>query len=214
MNNENTRAAEDDARSTRDELEARRGKVLTLRLRRMTQAQIATALGVDQATISRDLAWIAQHWKERFGTPATLDPTQEIGEAIALFADVEVAALRAFTKLMAGEARACNAYLRTAMIARQMRVNLLQDLGFIDRQIGAVGMAFRADAVRQALREEGLLLTDGRAMDAEVTPADDEVEQWLRQAGRREHSVGSRSYPEGSVEGMQTEQERNETVTP
>lgn len=213
-NSEDTRAAEADARSTLDELEGRRVKVTTLRLRGLTQEAMAQALGVDQSTISRDIAWIRNHRRELFGDHSTFDSAQEIGEAVALFADVEMSALRDFSRLKPDQSRARIACLRTAMMARQMRVNLLRDLGFLDRPIGNVGMAIRTDAVRQALIEEGLILPDGRAIAAEVTPADDEVEQWLRQAGRHEHSVGARSCPEGSVEGMQTERETNEPVTP
>jgi hypothetical protein len=170
MNHENARAR-NDARSTPIELDARRVKVLTLRLHRMTQAQISTALAIDQTTVSRDLTWIAQHWKERFGVPAALDPSQEIGEAIALFADIETSALVEFdtlteTALQRGlslvfiskQRMAC---LRTAMEARQRRVSLLQGLGLLDRQPENIGVTLGADGIRQALRDEGLLPRDG-----------------------------------------------------
>lgn len=170
-------------RSMLPDVEGRRAKVLSLRARRYTQLQIAQALQVDQATVSRDLAWIREHWAEKFGSPSKLEPPEEIGEAIALFAEVEMQALRDFSKLKTSEARSRNAYLRTALIARQMRVNLLRDLGFIDRQIGNIGVTLRADAVRQALRDAGLLITDDGHITVGQNDKDDEVARRRRQAG-------------------------------
>lgn len=182
MNNEATRAAEDDARSTLDELEGRRVKVKTLRLRGLTQGAMAQALGVDQSTISRDMTWIRNHRKELFGDHSTFDSAQEIGEAVALFADAEVSALRDFSRLKPDQSAARIACLRTALMARQMRVNLLRDLGFLDRQIGNIGVTLRADAIRQALRDEGVLITDGGNIKVGQDEEDDEVEERRRQA--------------------------------
>lgn len=149
-----------DTRATESELEERRLKVLTLRLRRYSQTEIARVLQVDHSTVSRDLAWIAANRKEMFGTPAKLQVEQEIGEAIDVFRDAEASAFRDFNRLGAADAKARNACLRTAILARQMRVNLLQNLGFINRQIGSMGITLRADAVRHALRDEGLLVPE------------------------------------------------------
>ena len=153
LGNEDTRAAEDDARSTLDELEGRRVKVITLRLRGYTQGAMARALGVDQSTISRDMAWIRNHRDELFGDHATFDSAQEIGEAVARFAEVEMAALRDYDRTI--EMKDRSAFLRTVLMARQKRVDLLLDLGFLDRPIGNIGVAFRADVVRQAYWTKG-----------------------------------------------------------
>lgn len=159
------------------ELEARRLRVVELRLlRKYSQQQIATVLGVDQATISRDIAWIAQHRKELFGSPAKLEVESEIGEAYDFYCDVEAKALRGFHK--AEDAKGQNTYLRTAILARGQRINLLQDLGFIDRQLGQIGLTLRADAVRAALREEGLLISERALSTADED--DDEVDKWLK----------------------------------
>lgn len=163
--------------ATEAELEDRRLQVLTLRLRKYSQSQIGKVLGVDQSTVSRDLAWIEAHRKTLFGQPAKIDIEHEIGEAYDFYCDVEWKALRAASK---GDAKAQNAYLRTAILARGQRMALLQDLGMIDRQLGTMGLTFRADAVRLALREEGLLVSDRNPATSDED--DDEVERWLRQA--------------------------------
>ena len=169
----------DALRRTPVELEERRLQVLTLRLCRLPQRQIAGALKVDQSTISRDLQWIAQHWRERYGTPPGLDPAEEIGEAIAVFTDVEGAALRDYHRLTLDQAKQRNACLRMAILARQMRVNLLLDLGFLDRQIGNIGGTLGADTIRQALGDQGLLATDG----GHLTVREDDGRATARQDG-------------------------------
>ena len=169
-----------DTRATDAELEERRASVLALRLRKYSQKQIAVVLKVSQQTVSRDLAWIADHRKALFGSPSKLDVENEIGEAYDFYADVESKALRGFSK--AEDAKAQNAYLRTAILARGQRMGLLQDLGLVERQIGTFGVTLRADVLRSALREEGLLVSE-RAVLSSGDDDDDEVERWLKQAG-------------------------------
>jgi len=165
------------------ELEERRQKVLALRLRRYSQKTIAQALGVSQATVSADLKWIADHRKELYGTPARLKVEQEIGEAIDIYAEIEVTALKDLSKIDATDAKARNGCMRTVIMARSMRVSLLQDLGFIDRQLGVTSstLTIRAEAVRKALRDEGLLVPE-HATIAHLDDDDDEVHQWLKRA--------------------------------
>jgi Homeodomain-like domain len=145
------------ANSASIEIDERRQHVVTLRLRGLSQTQIARSLKVHQSTVSRDGRWIAEHWKELYGTPANLQIEQEIGEAIDLFQDTEVSALRDYHRLNAEKAKQRNACLRTAILARQMRVNLLLSLGLLHRQSGNSGVTLRADVVRQMLRDSGLL---------------------------------------------------------
>lgn len=70
----------------------------------------------------------------------------------------------------------CN---RQAMEARQRRVNLLQDTGMLNRELGHVDVTGRvqADDVRGFLRSEGLL--DPVKADDEVKTDEESVESWL-----------------------------------
>lgn len=150
------------------EVEDRRWQVLRLRLRRMPQRAIAAIVGVDQATVSRDLHWIRQNWHAEYGCPAAVSPAEEIGMAVALYEDVEQSALLEFHSLRGAAndrqfspafiARQRMACLRTAMFARQTRVNLLRDLGFLARGDRTSDLP-SADCVRKTLRAEGLLVT-------------------------------------------------------
>ena len=150
------------------ELEDRRLQVLRLRLRRVPQTAIAAIVGVDQSTVSRDLHWIREHWRSEYGLPGTICQADEIGMAVALYEDVEQSALLEFHSLREAAndrrlspafiARQRMACLRTAMMARQTRVNLLRDLGFLDRGDRTSDLPC-ADGVREMLRDEGLLVT-------------------------------------------------------
>ena len=171
---------EDEQQGVLDELWHRRQRVQSLRLRGFSQRQIAEALNVSQGTISNDLKWVREHRREQFGVPARFDPEQEIGEAVALFAEVEASALRDYSRLPQNNVKDRNVCLRTAMSARLSRVHTLQDQGILERQVGTVGIAIRADAVRATLVREGLLLGSG---EATVIPDDDPIEQWLRRTG-------------------------------
>ena len=170
--------------STQAELEERRTKVLSLHLRKFNQTQIAQAVGVDQSQVSRDLKWIHEHWRDKYGPPQGIVPEEEIGEAISMFAEIEATAIRDMSKLKIENAKQRNAYMRTVLLARQMRINLLQDLGFIDRKGPDLRVTLRADVVRSALREEGLLMI-GKGQTVAAAAADeaeDEIEKWMRRA--------------------------------
>lgn len=161
-----------------DEQWSRRQKVQTLRLRGFTQQQIASALSTDQSTVSRDLAWIRAHRDDVFGTTGKYDTSQELGEAVALFQDVEMSALRDYARLPTSNVKDRNACLRTAVFTRLSRLNVLQDAGFLERKIGTVGIQLRADAVRDTLIRDGLLLPAGSRL-SEAFP-DDPLDQWMR----------------------------------
>jgi hypothetical protein len=169
------------------QLEERRFKVMRLRhVQKLSEPQIAQLLAVSQPTISRDLAWIAQHWRERYGVPAGVDPAHEIGEALAVFEESERNAMRDYGKVAKAVSQGsieavrigvlCN---RQAMEARQRRVNLLQDTGMLNRELGHVDVTGRvqADDVRGFLRSEGLL--DPVKADDEVKTDEESVESWL-----------------------------------
>lgn len=52
------------ARGTQHEIEARRRKVARLYARKLHQEEIAQLLGVDQSTVSRDIAAIEEEWRK------------------------------------------------------------------------------------------------------------------------------------------------------
>jgi hypothetical protein len=168
-------------------LDERRQAVMQLRMRRLSQAKIAAALapaypGYSQGMVSRDLEWIRKHWRDRYGSPSKVDPAEEVGEAIEMFRETEYQAMKDFHRMKPEESRGRNTCLRTAMLARQMRIALMQDLGFIDRRpvTANLQISLRADQVRRALRDEGLLTDRPVQMDeAGVGPDDADVDQWL-----------------------------------
>ena len=163
-----------------DELWSRRLRTQTLRLRGFTQTQIAVALSVDQSTVSRDLVWIREHRKEQFGPAWNFNAAEEIGEAVALFRDAEMSALRDYARTPMANIRDRVQSLKLAMFARLSRLNTLQDAGYMERHMGTLGVLIRADAVRETLMKEGLMLEGGRpantAMDTDVDP----VDAWLQ----------------------------------
>jgi hypothetical protein len=177
------------------EIEDRRMRVLALRLRRMSEPAIAAILNVSHATVSRDLQWIKEHWRKQYGVPAGLNPQEFIGETIAVYQDHEAAAMLEYHDLKQQAAnrrlspmfvsRARMQALRTAMAARQLQVNLLQDLGLVDRELGSVDVRHRvakADDIRQLLREEGLLPEGPRRGVPADTPEEvegDVIARWL-----------------------------------
>jgi predicted transcriptional regulator len=176
------------------EVELRRKEVVRLRLRRMSQMAIASLLGVDQATISRDLRWIRDHWKEKYGSPNGVSPEHELGEAVAMYEDTEQSALMEFHMIQQAAAtrklspmfvsRQRMACLRTALVARKMRVELLQEYGLIEKSLGTIGLdttRMKADDIKSFLREEGF---DGDPKQLVAASPDeaakpDPVAQWI-----------------------------------
>lgn len=160
------------ARPTSDELEVRRSRVLTLRLRRMTETAIAAIVDVSRQTVSDDLAWIRANWRERYGPLASVDPAEIVGETLAFYEDAEQQALREHARLgeQGGDpvhvARQRMACLRLALDARRMQVDLLLDLGLLDpsRATSAARLP-RAAEIREALR---LVREEERALVSEA----------------------------------------------
>lgn len=170
--------------------ERRRRSVITLRIRGLSPQRIADALHVGYGTVVRDLEWIRQNWNEEYGGKPAVNAAQEIGEAVAVFADAEQAAVLEFhalaqtTSSLTQRSRARMACLSTMMQARRARIDLLQDLGLLKREIGSISASLsltpRADELREALRKEGLL--GNRVIDAEATvegEAPEHLQKWL-----------------------------------
>ena len=132
-----------------DEIVYRRARVLTLWLRRMTQWDIAKALGVDQATISRDLAVIREQWRGKNGIPESLNRAEEVSEALAQLLHAETAPWEDYHRcniLTHPGARA--RFLLTAVAIRQQRINLLQDMNLLERAAGQGGLAISRTVMR------------------------------------------------------------------
>lgn len=156
-----------------EDVELRRQRVVQLRLRKMTLRAIAAVVGVDESTVSRDLKEIRERWQQLYGAKPELDASEMVGESLELYAEAESLALLEYTNL--GQtakdrrlspmfaARQRMACLRTAMTARQLAVNLLQDLGLMERQLGTLGVAATvgsATEIRRRLIDGGIKVTE------------------------------------------------------
>ncbi len=70
------------------EIEARRRKVARLYARKVTQAEIAQSLGVDQATVSRDIQAIEAQWRREAQAEVGAIRSQELAELREMERDV------------------------------------------------------------------------------------------------------------------------------
>src|SRR5438046_6995556 len=120
------------SRATEAEIERRRTEVLRLRFAQLSESEIATTLGISVPTVSRDLAAIQAKWADRFGT--AFDPARELGEAVALYTNLEGAALRELHRLE-GKSHASTAEalkcIQTAGAMRANRIDLLVECGLV-----------------------------------------------------------------------------------
>jgi hypothetical protein len=138
-------------RSLEDELEQRRIMVLRLRARRLSLAKIAEHLHVDMSVISRDLLWIRTHWKDLYGARPKFNASEFVGETLATYRDIEASALVEASKSTL-RPKDRNAYMRTALEARKQAMEVLQDLGLVQRNLGNVSVSMpSADQIRQVI---------------------------------------------------------------
>ena len=176
------------------DIEARRQRVLTLRLNRMTETAIAGILGVSQPTVSVDMQYWRERWQANYGGAPAFDPSLRIGETIALYEELESMALNEFTRrrIESQEAampaddgvgqppkrkrKAVNwspsqlmSCLRTALMARAQQIALLQDTGLLDRKIGSVNVSGIEDAatITARLRQLSIITEDMMVSDGE-----------------------------------------------
>jgi hypothetical protein len=167
-------------------VDQRRRAVLALWVHRMPGAAIARELGVHHSTVQADLEWIRDHWGKAFGEQAQIEPSQQIGQAIAVYDDAEGEAMAEYHLLAnvpgVAKSRARMDCLRTAMDARGRRIELLQDLGFLDRRIGRLDVdhGVRAEDIRAILQKEGLLgLTSAGSSSTEDAASTEALMKWL-----------------------------------
>lgn len=140
----------------------RRVKVLQLRLRQLSETQIAQTLNISQPTVSADLAYIYREWKDRYGLRPTVDPAVIVGQAMALYQETERLALLEFNQLNSVRAAIGNHFqskakmqcLKTAVDAKDRQVALLQDLGILTRALGTVNVALpNASEIRRMVKD-------------------------------------------------------------
>ena len=75
-------------RTKTHEIEARRRKVARLYARKVTQTEIAQSLGVDQATVSRDVQAIEAQWRREVQAEVEAIRAQELTELREMERDV------------------------------------------------------------------------------------------------------------------------------
>ncbi len=187
-------------------VEDRRLRVTAMRLRRLSALAIAAVLNETVETIQADLEWIRLQNADLFGAAPTLDPSQEIGWAIADFEEMESVAWLEFHALKHEAqqrklspmfvARARQGWIRTAAMMRVLRIKLLAERGFLQPAASSqtVSQVLRADDIRGLLRLEGLLLEVADASVKRLISEEDEsvspdveiidpLESWLDDGG-------------------------------
>lgn len=167
-------------------VEDRRLRVQAMKLRRLSSRAIAAVLQETVETIEADLEFLKQSHTEKFGPTPAIDPSQEIGWAVADFEEMESVAWLEFHALKQEAqqrrlspmfvARARQGWIRTAAMMRVLRLKLLGEYGYLMPQASKMSLPGaqipRADELRALLRQEGLLLEVAAAMDAKAILAD------------------------------------------
>ena len=114
-----------------------------------------------------------------------------------MYSEMEATALRSLAGLKPEQAKDRQGYMKTVLLARQMRVGLLQDLGFIDRTLGGLSFSIRADDVRRALRGAGLL---SEIRSPEAVPSTPPTTTRPARITRRLRGTRDGDVPEGEIE--------------
>jgi hypothetical protein len=154
------------------DLEDRRKRVLNLRLRQMSLSAIASAVEVDEATVSRDIAWIHKNWRDTLGRSPTIDLSEIIGESMAFYSELERLLLHEHAKLNAlnttpavSKARAL--VLEAASRQRERRNNLLVSFGVFDRAADVIRSSTKTIPRAADMRR---LITGAVVTDDMLTP--------------------------------------------
>lgn len=134
-------------------IEERRRLVMRLRARRLSEGQIARAINMSVATVSRDINWLRDQWRELYGgDTATFDSAAFIGESLSAITEVEAIAWtdahRAGIPLR--DKMTC---LALVLAARRDAKSFVQDLGLVERSLGSLTVGLPTAAqIRQALQ--------------------------------------------------------------
>lgn len=176
-------------------VEDRRLRVQAMKLRRLSPKAIAAVLNEPESVIEADLEFLRQQNTAKFGPTPSIDPSQEIGWAVADFEEMESVAWLEFHSLKQEAqqrrlspmfvARARQGWIRTAAMMRVLRLKLLAEHGYLLPQASRMSTPGsqipRADELRAMLRAEGLLLevtaaADTRRLLADQTPEERQEE--------------------------------------
>lgn len=174
----------------------RRLRVQAMTLRRLSPKAIAAVLHEDLSVVEADLEYLRQSHSQKYGPVPTVDPSQEIGWAVADFEEMESVAWLEFHALKqeAQErrlspmfvARARQGWIRTAAMMRVLRLKLLAEHGYLLPQASRMGTPGsqipRAEELRALLRAEGLLMEVAEAADAKRLLADQTPEERQEEA--------------------------------
>jgi len=86
--------------ATQDEIEDRRARVLSMRVRsNMTTTAIAKAVRVNASTVLRDIQWIYENWRGKYGLVSKINPADVVGEAVASYDEAERLAWSEFVRV-------------------------------------------------------------------------------------------------------------------
>jgi hypothetical protein len=148
------------------EIEARRARVLSLRLRQQSLTAIAAIIGTSLSTVSRDWAAIQTGWSSEYGQSPKVDKAALIGESVAIFRDIELAALMEATRAKSTFDKTLA--LKEARSARQSYIDLIMDCGLLERSVGTVTITHaRAEEIRARLRLVGTVTPQMLVSEAE-----------------------------------------------
>lgn len=156
----------------------RQKTIARLRLRGLTQATIATVLGVSQPMISKELIKIREHMQNR---GAAIDQAVTVGETATLYEEVEHRAWEIYvseqdssTKLKA---------LTTVMTAREKHTKLLMDLGRLERagnksqvEVTVSPLIESWDSSKKKEAIEAIVKTQLSQLEAPVPPEPDDIQ--------------------------------------
>jgi transposase len=149
-----------------EEIADRVEKVRALRIRHMSATEIARHLKVGVHTICDDIERIRHGWRDKYGgAQPQVNAAEIVGESLDLYRECERLGLQNHASATDGRTKAM--HLRVVMEARSRHVALLQDLGYIDRNLGTLELTLPTAA---DLRKR---LADAQVTEAMLTPAID-----------------------------------------
>lgn len=158
---------------TLEETEARRREVYRLRNTfRLSIIEIAKRVKCSNNTVCRDLKWCRAHAYELFGPQAKFEDLNFLYDTLNFYAEAEHQAHLNSMKPNIEDEFAKAQWLKLAIMARDKRVQLLQDTGRMQRQLGIMTIGLpTGQSIRAALEAAHIDPTNPKLLetiDAEV----------------------------------------------